>query len=258
MLMGAHLSENALRDPPRQAVTTQDDVGENLIRPESLLGLKPLISDVRVQAEQPAEQIQVVVAKRALPSGITIAESDLEVRQLPPEAVLYKHQTFSAIEDVILRMPRSEVLPGEILRVERLEREVSVSRMSTSIALGKRAMGIEMDEATPPLQLNDYVDIVLTRQIGSGTIVQRARVLAVNVEKNTVMVELTTNEVKRVRVGRAKGALHLVRRNALEVDVSEDIDEIREKILPELKKPRHAWGIIENNDRDIPFGHDHR
>lgn len=142
-------------------------------------------------ARQPQGEVEVVVARRALPAGLPMQAEDLEVIRTsdpsgPPERL------FRTVESVAGKVPAEPVLEGEPVRLERLLDGGAVMHLDAAIAPGTRAMTVRVDRAASVgglLEPGFYVDVIVTIRPDDNslsaswvteTILQGVRVVAIN------------------------------------------------------------------------------
>ena len=185
------------------------------------------------------------VAARPLPRGTLARDEDFTVRSVPPERVP---------TGAILDTPEAKLgLPGSLVRrfveagspvtLQDILRPRDRGFLASVLAPDSRAISIKVDEESGVSGLirpGDNVDVVLTqvfekadpaRRAMSETILQNIRVIAIDQEivqggrsigaivgkqAQTVSLELTPEQVKRVTVAKQLGTLSLAVRAAVE------------------------------------------
>lgn len=186
------------------------------------------------------------VAARPLPRGTLAREEDFAVRTTAPEQVP---------AGAILETPDSKAgLPGSLVRkfveagapvtLQDVLRPKDRGFLASVLAPDSRAISIKVDEETGVSGLirpGDYVDVVLTqvfdkadpvRRAVSETVLGNVRVIAIDQEiaqgaravtstvatkqAQTVSLELSPDQVKKVAVAKQLGTLSLVVRSAAE------------------------------------------
>jgi pilus assembly protein CpaB len=185
------------------------------------------------------------VAVRPLPRGTLAREEDFTVRSVPPERVP---------AGAILETPDSKAgLPGSLVRrfvdagspvtLEDILRPRDRGFLASVLAPDSRAISIKVDEESGVAGLirpGDHVDVVLTqvfdkadpaRRALSETILGNVRVIAIDQEivqggrpisavtgkqAQTVSLELTPEQVKRITVAKQLGTLSLAVRAAVD------------------------------------------
>jgi pilus assembly protein CpaB len=185
------------------------------------------------------------VAARPLPKGTLAREEDFTVRSVPPERVP---------TGAILESPDSKLgLPGSLVRkfvdagspvtLQDILRPRDRGFLASVLAPDTRAISIKVDEESGVSGLirpGDYVDIVLTqvfekadpaRRALSETVLRKVRIIAIDQEiaqggrgisaaagklPQTVSLELTPEQVKKITVAKQLGTLSLAVRAAVE------------------------------------------
>lgn len=185
------------------------------------------------------------VAARPLPRGTLAREEDFTVRAVPPERVP---------AGAILETPDSKAgLPGALIRrfvdagspvtLDDILRPRDRGFLASVLAPDSRAITIKVDEESGVAGLirpGDHVDVVLTqvfekadaaRRALSETILGNVRVIAIDQEivqggrpitaalpklAQTVSLELTAEQVKRITVAKQLGTLSLAVRAAVD------------------------------------------
>ncbi|MDE5444297.1 Flp pilus assembly protein CpaB [Bradyrhizobium sp. CSA207] len=186
------------------------------------------------------------VAARPLPRGTLAREEDFTVRSVPPERVP---------QGAILETPESKAgLPGSLIRkfvdagsavtLQDILRPRDRGFLASVLAPDSRAISIKVDEESGVSGLirpGDHVDVVLTqvfekadsaRRALSETVLRNVRVIAIDQEivqgggrpisgmagkqAQTVSLELTQEQVKKVTVAKQIGTLSLAVRAAVD------------------------------------------
>jgi pilus assembly protein CpaB len=186
------------------------------------------------------------VAARPLPKGTLAREEDFTVRTVSPDAV--PAGAFLETPDAKVGLPgslvRKFVEAGAPVTLQDVLRPKDRGFLASVLAPDSRAISIKVDEETGVSGLirpGDYVDVVLTqvfdkadpvRRAVSETVLGNVRVIAIDQEiaqgaravtstvaakqAQTVSLELTPNQVKKVAVAKQLGTLSLVVRSAAE------------------------------------------
>ncbi|UVO39420.1 Flp pilus assembly protein CpaB [Bradyrhizobium arachidis] len=185
------------------------------------------------------------VAARPLPKGTLARQEDFTVRQVPPERVP---------TGAILETPESTAgLPGSLVRkfvdagnpitLQDILRPRDRGFLASVLAPDSRAISLKVDEESGVSGLvrpGDHVDVVLTqvfekadpaRRAMSETVLRNVRVIAIDQEivqggrgiasvagkmPQTVSLELTQEQVKKVTVAKQLGTLSLAVRAAID------------------------------------------
>jgi pilus assembly protein CpaB len=202
-------------------------------------------------AKRPPDTVPVVVAIRALQMGVMITKESLAVRHLLPE-MIPEGGVFNEIEAVEGRTPRTQILPNEMIRRERLASADAGIGLNALIRKGKRAMTVLVDQESGVggfIQPGNYVDIIVTirpdDQAGRAawateTILKGIPVLTVGSQrteplseddkdakkrsrlvtrrvKPSVTLELDPDEAEKLALAVSKGDIHLVLRGDLDI-----------------------------------------
>jgi pilus assembly protein CpaB len=206
------------------------------------------------------------VAARPLPKGTLAREEDFVVRSVLPERVP---------QGAILETPETKVgLPGSLLRkfveagtpitLQDVLRPRDRGFLASVLAPDSRAVSIKVDEESGVSGLirpGDHVDVVLTqvfektdpgRRALSETLLRNVRIIAIDQEivqggrsvsaavgktTQTVSLELTPEQVKKVTVAKQLGTLSLAVRAAVEQWETGDTGAISScDVSPELAR----------------------
>ncbi|WLA79977.1 Flp pilus assembly protein CpaB [Bradyrhizobium elkanii] len=207
----------------------------------------PKQTPVQVAEQEPAKPATVgyFVAARPLPRGTLAREEDFTVRSVPAERVP---------QGAILETAETKVgLPGSLVRkfvdagspvtLQDILRPRDRGFLASVLAPDSRAITIKVDEETGVAGLirpGDHVDVVLTqvfekadptRRALSETVLRNVRIIAIDQEiaqggrpvaaalakiAQTVSMELTPEQVKRITVAKQLGTLSLAVRAAVD------------------------------------------
>lgn len=221
------------------ATTALGLIGYNLNQPKQV--------PVQLTEQGPAAPATVgyFVAARPLPKGTLARDEDFTVRLVPPDRVP---------GGAILETPESKIgLPGALVRkfvdagspitLQDILRPRDRGFLASVLAPDSRAVSIKVDEESGVSGLvrpGDHVDVVLTqvfekadpaRRALSETVLRNVRVVAIDQElaqggrapgtiatkpAQTVSLELTQEQVKKITVARQLGTLSLAVRAAVE------------------------------------------
>jgi pilus assembly protein CpaB len=202
------------------------------------------------EAQVPEETIQVMVAAKTLDQGRTIVAADLRPRTFPPSYV--PDTVLRTLDQVVGRVPRERILPGEVIREERLADAEAGVGLNAIIPRGMRAMTIDLSGAQAVsgfLNPGNYVDVIITlsaadqQEAETNTILSAVTVLAVNQRLGTGMLQvggekgapqasgitvaLTPEQAERLTHAMNQGAVTLSLRNDIDVTQVEAHAEIR-------------------------------
>ena len=187
--------------------------------------------------EQEEETRDVVIAAKELHQGQTIVAEDIVVLPVPPAFV--PETTFQYVEDVVGRVPRERVLPGEFLREERLADPESGVGLNAIIPRGMRAVSINITDGSAVsgfLNPGNYVDVLITLQGSDNlektvTLIQACYVLAVDdrmggdgggrrgegTVRPSVTLAVTPESAQKLAHAHIKGDVTLTLRNDIDV-----------------------------------------
>ncbi len=205
-------------------------------------------------ANEPEPTVDVVVALEELPIGGEIQLEQVEVIEVSPD-LLPELGTFESLDGVVGRTPRERVLPGEVLREDRLASAASGVGLNVLVTPGMRAMTIETDSQSgvggflrPGYRVDTIVTIrpdenELKAKWVTETILQDVTVLAVGgrlpgsetateAERRMegskrrrhtyVTLEVDVEQSERLALASARGDLHLVLRSDIDLELSAD------------------------------------
>lgn len=114
-------------------------------------------------AQRGAETTAVVIAKRTLPQGHPIRREDLIWQEVPPDYV--PDAVFTDVMEVANLVPRERILPGEMIRKERLATPDAGEGLNAIIPMGYRALQLNVTAASAVsgfINPGNYVDIIVT------------------------------------------------------------------------------------------------
>jgi pilus assembly protein CpaB len=200
-------------------------------------------------AKKPADTVPVVVAIQPLQMGVMINKESIALRHLLPEMVP-EGAVFSEIEAVEGRTPRTQILPNEMIRRERLASVDAGVGLNALIRKGMRAMTVEVDQESGVggfIQAGNYVDIIVTIRPddlagraawATETILEGIPVLTVGGvktepeptkdgkskrrlvtrrQKPSVTLELKPDQAEKLALAVSKGEIHLVLRGDMDI-----------------------------------------
>ena len=178
---------------------------------------------------------RVVIVEQPIEAGKAITADKIKAIAWPGSAI--PHDASTRISDVVGRIARVSMIPGEPVLPGKLAPKTSTGGLSSIIPTGKRAITVRVNEviAVAGFALpGSYVDILVSgkdanQQPFSRTVLSRVKVLAVAQETtadpdkpkvvNAVTLELTPIASEKLDLARNIGVLSLVLRN--ELDTSE-------------------------------------
>jgi pilus assembly protein CpaB len=178
---------------------------------------------------------RVVIVAQPIEAGKAITVDKIKIIDWPSSAI--PHDASSRTTDVVGRIARVSMIPGEPVLPGKLAPKTATGGLSSIIPEGKRAITVRVNEviAVAGFALpGSYVDVLVSgkdanNQSFSRTVLSRIKVLAVAQETtadpdkpkvvNAVTLELTPHESEKLDLARNIGVLSLVLRN--ELDTSE-------------------------------------
>ena len=185
--------------------------------------------------EQLTQLEQVVVAKQEIAQGHEIVLEDLEVKELP-QTFIPSEAAYQSPEALLGLVPKERILPGEVIRQERLASPDAGRGLNALIPKGQRAMQIEVTGASSVGGLVDpgnFVDVLITvdddkDKLTTKTLFQAKQVLAVDDRlgrtdsstgkvKPTVTLALTPEEVQYLTHAAQTSDITLTLRNDVDV-----------------------------------------
>ncbi len=197
------------------------------------------------EAQAPMEYKTIIVAKRTLWPGATIAEQDLELKEFLPDFI--PAEALRVKEEAINRVPRERILAQEFIRKERLADREAGRGLNAIVPRGMRAVSLDIQGGSAVsgfLNPGNYVDILVTiGEQGSAlqtvTMLQAVTVLAVNDRlgaaktpkgkkgkkgrktgkrgKPSVTVAVTPDQAEKITYAHTQGAVTLTLRNDIDV-----------------------------------------
>lgn len=186
-----------------------------------------------ISEELIAKETHVVVATIEIPYGQKIDQKHINLVKMPKN--ILPNNYFSDPEEVIGKVARMHLLPGDILRAERIADHADGSTLAAMIAKNMRAITVRVDDVVGVagfLLPGNRVDILATKggkTVRTDTILKNVKVLAVDqtasTEKNepvivrAVTLELSPADAETLVKSRDEGRIQLSLRNPLEPEV---------------------------------------
>jgi pilus assembly protein CpaB len=176
--------------------------------------------------------VKVVIVEQPIEAGKAVAADQITTISWPGSSI--PHEAFARKTDVVGRIARVSMIPGEPVLPGKLAPKGSTGGLSSLIHEGKRAITVKVNEviAVAGFALpGSYVDVLVSGKDAdnepfSRTVLSRVKVLAVAQETaaepdkpkvvNAVTLELTTRESEELDLARNIGKLSLVLRNELD------------------------------------------
>lgn len=191
------------------------------------------------QIAQPAETVDILVAKTDIGVGRSVTTGDIVWQPWPVKAAgplyIQKSARPNAIEELKNSVARAPFVTGEPIREAKLIKTDGSGFMSAILPPGMRAVSTEISPETGAggfILPNDRVDVILTRRntesqregFVSETILRNVRVLAIDQtveEKNgqkvvvgkTTTLELSARQAETLPLARQRGTLSLALRS---------------------------------------------
>ncbi|MBF0586281.1 Flp pilus assembly protein CpaB [Prosthecochloris sp. N3] len=175
---------------------------------------------------------KVVIVTQQIEAGKSITADQVKSIDWPGSDV--PQNSFSNTVDVVDRVARMPLIPGEPVLPGKLAPEGSTGGLSSIIPDGKRAITVRVNEVVAVAGFalpGSYVDVLVNgkdtrKQKFSRTVLSRVKVLAVDQVTtgdpdkpkvvNAVTLELTPQESEKLDLARNIGKLSLVLRNELD------------------------------------------
>jgi len=175
---------------------------------------------------------KVIVSKAEISPGTIIG--DLQVEQILWAGKQAPEASFSDKKEVINRIARDKIYPGEAIVEGKLAPVGSKAGMEAMISVGKRAITVRVNDIVGVAGFalpGSYVDILAnihdaSNQPYSKVVLNRVKVLAVAQDTatdpskpkvvNAVTLELTPAEAEKLDLVRTIGSLSLVLRNEMD------------------------------------------
>lgn len=175
---------------------------------------------------------RVVVAASVVDAGMPLASNNLRVLQWPAQTA--PQGGFESIDQVVGRVVRQPLVPGEPILESRLAPVDIKGGLSATLATGKRAITVRVNDVIGVAGFalpGSYVDVLVSardtrNEPFSKIVLDRVKVLAVAQETaadpakpkvvNAVTLELTPAESERLDLARSVGSLSLALRNELD------------------------------------------
>jgi pilus assembly protein CpaB len=221
------------------------------------------------------------VATRPLPRGTLAREEDFTIRSVPPDRV--PAGAILETPDSKIGLPgslvRTFVDVGSPVTLQDILRPRDRGFLASVLAPDTRAISIKVDEETGVSGLirpGDYVDVVLTQVFDkkdpspralSDTVLRNVRIIAIDQEiqeggraistaaaaagklAQTVSLELTPEQVKRITVAKQLGTLSLAVRAAVERWDTADTDASTCGLSPEI--PLQSAAVVFYSGGDV-------
>lgn len=176
---------------------------------------------------------RVVIVEQPIEAGKAITEH--QIRSIDWPGTTVPHDAATRTSDVVGRIARVPMIPGEPVLPGKLAPKNSVGGLASIIPAGKRAITVKVNEVVAVAGFalpGSFVDVLVSGkdakdQPFSRTVLSRVKVLAVAQETtpepdkpkvvNAVTLELTSPESEKLDLARNIGKLSLVLRNELDV-----------------------------------------
>lgn len=196
-----------------------------------MLSRAPAPAPVKVVQPPPAETVDVLVAKTDIDVGRAVSPENLAWQPWPVKAAgpLYikRADRPDAIEDMNGAVARGSFVAGEPIREQKLVKAGGAGFLSAILPAGMRAVSTSISAETGAggfILPNDYVDVILTREGSSETVLRNVRVLAIDqtieekdgqrvVVGRTATLELTPRQSEMLTLSNSRGKLSLALRS---------------------------------------------
>lgn len=163
-----------------------------------------------------APTLEVLVARTPIAVGTRLTADLLEWQKWPESTVRAEYLTSASAPDAVAELSgavaRAELLPGEPIRREKLG-QAGAGYLSAILEPGKRAVAVPINPRSASggfVMPNDRVDVVLTVEQSSRTILENVRVLAINARLGAPDAQAATaNPEEGVLTGDALATLEL-------------------------------------------------
>lgn len=177
---------------------------------------------------------KVVLATTKIGPGSEIKYTQVKTYVWPSANI--PEGAFPKVKQVVGRVTRQEILPGEAILESKLASADSKAGLEAAITTGKRAITVRVNEVIAVAgfaQPGSYIDVIVNVKESAGTVfsktvLNRVKVLAVAQETagdpnkpkvvDAVTLELTPKESEALDLARNVGSLSLVLRNQHDVD----------------------------------------
>lgn len=203
------------------------------------LALQPEPESPNVVQPAPEPTLEILVASASMPPGHVLAAADVAWSPWPQSHVRPYHTTREAQPEAAVELAgafvRSEILPGEPVRQEKLIR-TEAGFLATRIPADRRAIAVRISPATTAggfIQPNDRVDVLFTStelvsdargpQTRSVTLLSNVKVLAIGqavqvADTNTAFgptatLELTPEQAEILTSAERSGSISLALRS---------------------------------------------
>ncbi|HOJ77793.1 MAG TPA: Flp pilus assembly protein CpaB [Bacillota bacterium] len=205
-----------------------------------------IVYRIMKQNDQPqvveVPKVPVVYAKATIPARTVISAEQLEIRQIPEDAVI--PDSYSKIDELVGLVTKAEIVQGEPINKNRVLQKGQTMGLSFVIPPGKRAITISINEVigvagfVKPGERVDLIGTIEPKDSGSGsvswTVIQDVEVLAVAQEMGepvkdekkdakktepklatSVTLAVTPLQAQKIALAEEKGVLRLTLRPLL-------------------------------------------
>ena len=211
--------------------------GKTIILIALLFGLASAFVIASIFGNKKQDDSAIVVALSQIKAGNVIDEKQLKSTNFPNSSIPVG--SFLSVQNLIGRVAKQEIFPGEPVLEAMLAPLDAKGGLSSTIALGKRAITVHVNEVVAVAGFalpGSFVDVIVTvkgsqENMVSKTVLRRVKVLAIAQETdavdakpkvvNAVTLELTPKEVEILDLARSAGNLSLSLRNTF--DNTEDV-----------------------------------
>lgn len=209
----------------------------------ALFLLKGMGKPVQQVKEVTLVESQVLVAKKNMGLGQRVTQDDLVWKNWPKnstDGMLTMENNRNAMRDMIGRVVKKEIDKGDPIRVKNLIDSKQGGVMAAILPAGMRAITLTFESSSSDSGLilpNDHVDLILSSEKKSETILQNIRVLAIGPEltvekgkkvmtgRKTASLELRPSQIELVTNAKRKGTLWLSLRSIKDVNATAAVIE---------------------------------
>lgn len=201
---------------------------------------------------------QIVIARTEIGVGERIGPQHLKLVNWPSDAV--PPGAVSSIEALDGRVVKTNIQPNEPVTEARLAQKGTTGGLSSTIAEGKRAITVRVNEVVGVAGFalpGNYVDVIVNMQddrqpgdrsqVISKMVLQKILVLAVAQETgrdetrprvvSAVTLEVTPQEAEKIDLARSVGSLSLVLRGQLDASPAQTPGANKDSLLGSATRP---------------------
>jgi pilus assembly protein CpaB len=202
----------------------------------------------------PSEELEVVVAARALGVGVMIKNADIKLQKVPAGAV--PKGAFTKVEEVLDRPVISNILLDEPILDGRLAAKGSGLGLAPTIPVGMRAVTVRVNDVAGVAGFvlpGMHVDVLVTGSAGettmTNTVLQNMLVLSAGKDLQpdaqgnamptpTVTLMARPSEAETLTLANSQGQIQLVLRNSSDQEVAPTGGSFVSELFGGKKQPR--------------------